>query len=361
MRRLRPGERTPDHAGRSSPDGSAPTATSRRASCLRIENHRDRPEVRAALAGRRRVAPPDAARPWAVRCSMSRCPAVRRWCGSRASLDQVDEIVPERAAGGRGRRPARARGGQRCSPPSRAGPSPDRSPTSAAAARAIAAGAPPRFPRSGIPDIDALVQALRQMHRQLGDRFDELRREQAETSALVESMVEGVIAADERGRIVTANPAARRLLGYERDRSAARPARAVPGEGGAGGGGRGASRARRCEDRELEMDGRAILMNARPLPAGRRGAGHPRSHRASPARGGAPRLRGQRVARAQDPAHLDLGLRRDAAGGHSRSRDHPAVPQHHPRQRPADAAAGGRSARPGPHRVGPLAAEPRRA
>jgi two-component system phosphate regulon sensor histidine kinase PhoR len=84
-----------------------------------------------------------------------------------------------------------------------------------AAARSIAAGSPPRFPRSGVPDIDALVQALRQMHRQLADRFDELRREQAETAALVESMVEGVIAADQRGRIATANPAARRMLGYD--------------------------------------------------------------------------------------------------------------------------------------------------
>ena len=36
----------------------------------------------------------------------------------------------------------------------------------------------------------------------------------AETAALVESMVEGVIAADERGRILTLNPAARRMLGY---------------------------------------------------------------------------------------------------------------------------------------------------
>ena len=39
------------------------------------------------------------------------------------------------------------------------------------AARAIADGAPPRFPHSGIPDIDRLVQALREMHRQLADRF----------------------------------------------------------------------------------------------------------------------------------------------------------------------------------------------
>ncbi len=82
------------------------------------------------------------------------------------------------------------------------------------AARAIAAGEPPRFPHSGIRDIDALVQSLRQMHHDLAVRFEALRREQAESAALVASMVEGVVAADARGRIVTANPAARRLLGY---------------------------------------------------------------------------------------------------------------------------------------------------
>ncbi len=135
------------------------------------------------------------------------------------------------------------------------------------AARAIAAGSPPRFPRSGVPDIDALVQALRQMHRQLADRFEELRREQAETAALVESMVEGVIAADERGRVVTANPAARRLLGYDpldplpdlAELFRVKAAREVVGsvlEGSA------------VQDREVDLDGRAVLLNARPLPAG---------------------------------------------------------------------------------------------
>ena len=137
----------------------------------------------------------------------------------------------------------------------------------AGAARAIAAGAPPRFPRSGIPDIDVLVQALRDMHRQLGERFEELRREQAESAALVESMIEGVIAADGRGHIVTANPAARRLLGYG-------PAEPLPGL---------AElfrvkaarevvdlvmRAQPVQDRQLEMDGRVFLVNARPLPSG---------------------------------------------------------------------------------------------
>lgn len=137
----------------------------------------------------------------------------------------------------------------------------------AAAARAIAAGSPPRFPRSGIPDIDALVQALRAMHRQLGDRFDELRREQAESAALVQSMVEGVIAADGRGHIVTANPAARRLLGYGPSEplpdlaelfrvKAAREVVDVVLQGQA------------VQDRSLDMDDRVFLVNARPLPAG---------------------------------------------------------------------------------------------
>src|SRR4029079_15590711 len=135
------------------------------------------------------------------------------------------------------------------------------------AARAIADGAPPRFPHSGIPDIDRLVQALRDMHRQLADRFAELRREQAESAALVESMVEGVIAADGRGHIVTANPAARRLLGYAPTGAlpdlpelfrvkAAREVVDIALEG------------RPVQDRQLDMDGCVILVNARPLPTG---------------------------------------------------------------------------------------------
>ena len=229
------------------------------------ENLRDRPEIRAALAGRvgraaRRsesvavpllyVAVPGG--PGAVRVA--------------TSLKQVDEIVrsAQQAVAGAALL-ALAVGALFAAIAGRsiAGPLTDIS----AAARAIAAGSPPRFPRSGVPDIDALVQALRQMHRQLGDRFDELRREQAETSALVESMIEGVIAADGRGHIVTANPAARRLLGYGptdplpdlRELFRVKAAREIvdavlEGES--------------VEDRQLEMDGRAFLVNARPLPAG---------------------------------------------------------------------------------------------
>jgi signal transduction histidine kinase len=136
-----------------------------------------------------------------------------------------------------------------------------------ATARAIAAGVAPRFPRSGIPDIDALVQALRLMDRQLADRFEALRRERAESTALVDAMTEGVIAADGRGRIVTANAAARRLLGYDpgeslpdlpalfRVKAAREVVDAVLG-------------GEVVQNREAELDGSLVLLSARPLPSG---------------------------------------------------------------------------------------------
>jgi len=137
----------------------------------------------------------------------------------------------------------------------------------AGAARAISAGNIPRFPRSGIPDIDALVRALREMNLTLQDRFEALRRDQAEIGALVESMVEGVIGADERGRIITANQAARQLLGYDTDapmpdllhlfrsKAAREVVTAVLGGNPVNGA-------------EIELDGSSLLVNARPLPNG---------------------------------------------------------------------------------------------
>jgi two-component system phosphate regulon sensor histidine kinase PhoR len=230
-----------------------------------IQNDGQRPEVRAALAEGRGVdrrRSETVGRPF-LYVAVPGGPGVVRVA---AGLDQVDEVVrrAQSAVAGAallallvGSLLALLAGRSVAQPLITIG----------AAARAIAAGAPPRFPRSGIPDIDGLVQALRQMHQQLGDRFDELRREQAETAALVESMVEGVIAADERGRTVTANAAARRLLGYEvtdalpdlpelfRVKAAREVVDAV-------------LRGQAVADRELDIDGRAILMNARPLPSG---------------------------------------------------------------------------------------------
>jgi two-component system, OmpR family, phosphate regulon sensor histidine kinase PhoR len=230
-----------------------------------IENHAGRPEVRAALQGTRGVASrrSETVGRQMLYVAVPGGPGVVRVA---ANLSQVDEVVlrAQRAVLGAALL-ALAVGAIFAFFSGRSIAQPLTAIT--AAARAIAAGSPPRFPRSGVPDIDALVQALRQMHRQLADRFDELRREQAESAALVEAMIEGVIATDARGRIVTANPAARRILGYEpaeplpdlAELFRVKAAREVVDAVLAG---------RPVQDRELEMDDRAFLVNARPLPAG---------------------------------------------------------------------------------------------
>lgn len=230
-----------------------------------IQNHGHRPEVRAALEGRPGLASrrSETVGRLFLYAAMPGGPGVIRVA---AGLDQVDEVVSrgQRAVAGAallalviGSILALLAGRSMARPLVEI----------SSAARAIATGAPPRFPRSGLPDIDSLVQALRQMHQQLEDRFNELRREQAESAALVESMVEGVLAADERGRIVTANPAARRMLGYDpphplpdlpqlfRMKAARELVDAVV-------------RGQAVQDRELEVGGRVLLMNARPLPSG---------------------------------------------------------------------------------------------
>ncbi len=231
-----------------------------------IENHSTRPEVRIALdSGAAGVATrrSETVRRRLMYVAVPGGPGVVRVA---ADLSQVDEIVrrAQRAVAGAallallvGTVLALVAGRSIARPLTEI----------ASASRAIAAGDAPRFPRSGIPDIDVLVRSLRDMHRQLGERFEELRREQAESAALVESMIEGVVAADARGRIVTANPAARRLLGYgaagplpdlpELFRvKAAREAVDMVLQG------------RPVQDRQLEMDGRVFLVNARPLPTG---------------------------------------------------------------------------------------------
>jgi two-component system, OmpR family, phosphate regulon sensor histidine kinase PhoR len=230
-----------------------------------IESHLERPEISAALAGRIGVATrrSETVGRELLYVAVPGGPGAIRIA---ADLRQVDEIV-RRAQGAVAGAALFALlvGGVLAMVAGRSIARPLTQITTAA--RAIAAGSPPRFPRSGVPDIDALVQALRQMHRQLADRFEELRREQAETAALVESMVEGVVAADERGRIATANPAARRLLGYDpldalpdlaelfRVKAAREVVDAV-------------LQGTPVQDREVDLGGRSVLLNARPLPAG---------------------------------------------------------------------------------------------
>ncbi len=137
--------------------------------------------------------------------------------------------------------------------------------TLADAAADVAAGATPRFPRSEIPEVDKLVHAMRRMHADLASRGVQLQQERAGGNAIVDAMVEGVLATDARGRIVIANPAAHRLLGYAPRESLPdlpalfrdKVARDAVAEVLAG---------HDVHDREVDIDGRILSMNARPLP-----------------------------------------------------------------------------------------------
>jgi PAS domain S-box-containing protein len=135
------------------------------------------------------------------------------------------------------------------------------------AARAIADGQPAAFPDSGVPEVAQHILALRAMHEQLEQRFTDLVREREETATLIETMADGVVAADARGAIVTLNRAARRLLGYGPDdpfpalaelfhEKAARDLVATVLAGN------------EAEPQELERGGRTLLVTARALPNG---------------------------------------------------------------------------------------------
>jgi PAS domain S-box-containing protein len=135
------------------------------------------------------------------------------------------------------------------------------------AARRIAAGAEPVFPDARVVEISEHILALRAMHDQLGERFADLVREREETRALIETMSEGVIAADASGAVVIANPAARRLLGY-RLSDTPPPFDELFHEKALRDFARALLDGRELEPREVELDGRALLVSGRALPAG---------------------------------------------------------------------------------------------
>ncbi len=137
----------------------------------------------------------------------------------------------------------------------------------AGAAREIAAGRAARFPDVRVPELARHVDALRAMHAELEGRFAALRREREESRTLLEALTDGVLAADQRGTIVSCNAAARRLLGFgpgeslpplpelfhdQRHRALVRDV--------LGG--------RAVEWRELQLGDRTVLVSGRPLPDG---------------------------------------------------------------------------------------------
>ena len=72
--------------------------------------------------------------------------------------------------------------------------------------------APPRS-----EELASLAEALNAMARDLGERIAEITRSRAEQDAVLESMVEGVIAFDPDERLITLNHAAAEVFGVEAD------------------------------------------------------------------------------------------------------------------------------------------------
>ncbi len=80
-------------------------------------------------------------------------------------------------------------------------------------ARALAHGDLGRRPSISAPgEVGEVADAVHRLAEQLGARFDALAAEEALLEALTESLAEGVVAVDARGRVVRLNATARRLL-----------------------------------------------------------------------------------------------------------------------------------------------------
>jgi two-component system phosphate regulon sensor histidine kinase PhoR len=93
-----------------------------------------------------------------------------------------------------------------------------------AAARRMAEGDFDRkVPAAGKDEIAALGQALNAMAMRLKEKMQDLDGERAKLAAILDSMVEGVIAIDSRGRVLLLNPGARAIFGLQGQTVTGRP------------------------------------------------------------------------------------------------------------------------------------------
>jgi len=184
-----------------------------------MDNHADRPEVAAALAGRRAsatrysytlkremmyVAVPVRAHGaliGVVRTSMAMRSIEAELLGFRRRIAVAGIIIAALAAAmslAISRHVARPLEEMR-----------------RAAVRFAAGDLTKRLPTDGAEEIAGLAEALNRMAAQLADRISALGRERNEQQAMLASMVEGVLAVDADERVMSMNAAAGRLLGAD--------------------------------------------------------------------------------------------------------------------------------------------------
>ncbi|HEX8851371.1 MAG TPA: ATP-binding protein [Gemmatimonadaceae bacterium] len=136
-----------------------------------------------------------------------------------------------------------------------------------AVARAIAGGDLMRRPSLAAPgEIGDLAEALHRMAEQLAARLEALERNDALMTALVDSLNEGVLAADARGTVVRVNASARQLLAIDRPTPFA--AELVTRDRTLRDALAGALAGEATDGVELSIGGRTLLLTARPLPGG---------------------------------------------------------------------------------------------
>jgi two-component system phosphate regulon sensor histidine kinase PhoR len=72
-----------------------------------------------------------------------------------------------------------------------------------------------RVPEAGAAELDELAKALNEMATQLQDRIGTITQQRNEVKAILSSLLEGVVAVDSHGRIVSVNNAAAQLLSID--------------------------------------------------------------------------------------------------------------------------------------------------
>jgi signal transduction histidine kinase len=135
------------------------------------------------------------------------------------------------------------------------------------AAQAIARGEHPAVDTRGRDEVGELARALRTVDENLSARLWMLQQERSRTEALIASMVEGVLACDASGAVLSANPAARRLLAIDPDRPVP-PARELFRPRAASDAVEVTMAGGTVDGREVEIGERQILLSGRALPGG---------------------------------------------------------------------------------------------
>jgi two-component system phosphate regulon sensor histidine kinase PhoR len=84
-----------------------------------------------------------------------------------------------------------------------------------------------RVPTPASAELAALADSLNKMAAQLGERIATITEQRNKLDTILSSMAEGVFAVDEKGRIVSVNPAAAGLLGIDPAQAQGRPVEEV--------------------------------------------------------------------------------------------------------------------------------------